>query len=419
VPRLTHFTNKQITLLETFAAQAVIAIENARLLNELRESLDRQTATSQVLSVISSSPGDLEPVFKAVLDNAARICQAQFGTLNTFDGSVFRAVALHNPPPPFRMRLGEVWHPHPESGLALVARTKQVVHIDDLRTRQPYLEGNKAVVDIVERGGARTVVLVPMLNKGKLIGSISIYRQEVRPFTDKQIALLQNFAAQAVIAIENTRLLNELRESLQQQTATAEVLQVISSSPGELQPVFEIMLQNATRLCEANCGTLALHEGNDFRNVAMHGVPIAFRDERQRQPMIHPGPGHHLARLLETGKLVHITDIATDQALAPSLAKFAGARTLLTVPMLKENELVGAMSLYRQEVRPFTAKQIELVQNFAAQAVIAIENARCSMNCVSAPMISPNRWSSRQRPRTFSASSQARRENCKRYSISF
>jgi len=215
-----------------------------------------------------------------------------------------------------------------------------------------------------------------MLNKGKLIGSISIYRQEVRPFTDKQIALLQNFAAQAVIAIENTRLLNELRESLQQQTATAEVLQVISSSPGELQPVFEIMLQNATRLCEANCGTLALHEGNDFRNVAMHGVPIAFRDERQRQSMIHPGPGHHLARLLETGKLVHITDIATDQALAPSLAKFAGARTLLTVPMLKENELVGAMSLYRQEVRPFTAKQIELVQNFAAQAVIAIENAR-------------------------------------------
>jgi signal transduction histidine kinase len=215
-----------------------------------------------------------------------------------------------------------------------------------------------------------------MLKDEALVGVIIIYRQEVRPFTDKQIALVENFAKQAVIAIENTRLLNELRESLQQQTATAEVLQVISGSPGELQPVFETMLQNATRLCEATSGTLALHEGNDFRIVAMHGGPIAFRDERQRQPMIHPGPGHHLARLLETRKLVHITDIATDPALAPSLAKFAGARTLLTVPMLKENELVGAMGLYRQEVRPFTDKQIALVQNFAAQAVIAIENTR-------------------------------------------
>src|SRR5262249_18673200 len=224
---------------------------------------------------------------------------------------------------------------------------------------------------------------VPMLREGNIVGVFGLARNTVRPFTEKQIELVTTFADQAVIAIENMRLLNELRqrtddlsESLEQQTATSDVLKVISSSPGELQPVFETMLQNATRLCEATSGTLALHEGNDFRIVAMHGGPTAFRDERERQPMIHPGPGHHLTRLRETRKLVHIADIATDQALAPALAKFAGARTLLTVPMMKDNGLVGALGLYRQEVRPFTAKQIELVQNFAGQAVIGIEDAR-------------------------------------------
>jgi GAF domain-containing protein len=214
------FTDEEIGLAETFADQAVIAIENVRLFEaeqqrtrELSESLEQQTATSEVLRVISGSPGELEPVFNAMLENAARICEAQFGLLNLYDGSAFRNVALHNTPPQFARRLGEIIHPHPESGLAQVARTRQIVHIDDIRTRQPYLDGDKAVVNLVDLGGARTVVLVPMLNEGKLIGAISIYRQEVRPFTDKQIELIQNFAAQAVIAIENTRLLNELRQS--------------------------------------------------------------------------------------------------------------------------------------------------------------------------------------------------------------
>jgi GAF domain-containing protein len=352
----------------------------ARLTRERDEALEQQAATSEVLKLISSSPSELKPVFDAILEHATHICEAQFGTMWLREGDAFRAVALHNAPSAYEeRRRNRSFRPadlHPKSVFRRLLETRQVIHIADLRVDQGYLDGAPTTIDVAEAAGARTVLMVPMLKGNHLVGGITIYRQEVRLFNDKQIELLTNFAAQAVIAIENTRLLNELRESLQQQTATAEVLQVISGSPGELQPVFETMLQNATRLCEATSGTLALHEANDFRIVAMHGGPIAFRDERQRQPMIHPGPGHHLARLLETRKLVHITDIATDPPLAPSLAKFAGARTLLTVPMLKENELVGAMGLYRQEVRPFSDKQIELVQNFAAQAVIAIENAR-------------------------------------------
>jgi len=321
-------------LLTNFAAQAVIAIENTRLLNELRQSLEQQTATADVLGVISSSPGDLEPVFQTVLENATRICGANFANLLLYENGAFRRAALFGAPPAWReIALRDpVFRPSEINPIFRIIKNKEVVIVPDFAAEQAYLERDPAVVAVVEKAGTRSLIAVPMLKEDELVGLINVFHQEVRPFTDKQISLLQNFAAQAVIAIENTRLLNELRESLQQQTATAEVLQVISGSPGELQPVFETMLQNATRLCEANCGTLALHEGNDFRNVAMHGVPIAFRDERQRQPMIHPGLGHHLARLLETGKLVHITDIATDQALAPSLAKFAGARTLLPFP---------------------------------------------------------------------------------------
>src|SRR6516162_8820767 len=219
----------QVELLKTFADQAAIAIENVRLFEaeqqrtqELSKSLEQQTATSEVLSVISSSPGELEPVFQAILSNATRLCSAKFGILNLYDGEVFRSVASYNVPPEFadmRLRMGW-WRPHPGSGHAEVVRTKQLVQIEDLRTSPAYLEGHSAVKAIVDMGGARTVLVVPMLKDDKLIGTITIYRQEVRPFTDKQIELVQNFAAQAVIAIENARLLNELRESLDQQTAT-------------------------------------------------------------------------------------------------------------------------------------------------------------------------------------------------------
>ena len=362
----------------------------ALLKRERDEALEQQRATAEVLRVISSSPGELEPVFQTILENAARICQAQFGTLNLYDGSAFRTVALHNPPSQFALRLGAVIRPHPESGLAHVARTTQIAHIDDLRTRQPFLEGNEAVVDLVDLSGARTLLIVPMLNAGKLVGAISIYRQEVRPFADRQIDLVKNFAVQVVIAIENTRLFDaeqqrtrELTESLEQQTATSEVLRVISSSPGELEPVFDAMLENATRICEAKVGTLFLYDGGDFRAVAVHGESD-YADWFRRDPMarVREQSGSPLDRLTRTKQVIHILDLRQEQSYIDgndrmvSLVETAGARTHLVVPMLKDRELVGAIVIYRQEVKPFTEKQIALVQNFAAQAVIAIENSR-------------------------------------------
>ena len=385
------FTEAQIALVTTFADQAVIAIENTRLLTELRqrtndlsETLEQQTATSDVLKVISSSPGELEPIFNSILENATRICEAKFGTLNLYEGGTFRIVAVHNVPHPFaEAGLSREIRPHPMGGHAQVIRTRDVVHIDDIRTLAPYREGDPAVVAISDLGGARTIVLVPMLKENELIGVITIFRQEVRPFSAKQIELVSNFAAQAVIAIENTRLLNELRESLEQQTATSEVLQVISSSPGELEPVFNTMLENATRICGAEFGNLLLCEGpGRFRHVAVHGAPAEYEERRRREPVVPLGPDTPIGRCVATRQAVQLADLAKEKVYLegdPSvvfIVERAGAHTVLAVPMLKEGEPVGGLLIYRQEVQPFSDKQIELVRNFAAQAVIAIENAR-------------------------------------------
>jgi GAF domain-containing protein len=237
------------------------------------------------------------------------------------------------------------------------------------------------VVAFVELAGTRTVLLVPVLKEGEPIGYLSIYRQEVRPFADREIELVQNFAAQAVIAIENTRLLNELRESLQQQTATAEVLGVISSSPGELQPVFDAVLANAVRLCQASYGHMWLCEGNAFRTVALHGA-LPAANQWQSGALFHGSPEVPSVHAVRTRQPVHVADLRTTKAylagdqLARAGADIAGIRTLVAVPMLKENESIGVIIIYRKEVRPFTDKQVELVTNFAHQAVIAIENTR-------------------------------------------
>jgi GAF domain-containing protein/CheY-like chemotaxis protein len=379
------FTAQQIELVTTFADQAVIAIENTRLLNELRqrtddlsEALEQQTATSEVLQVISSSPGELEPVFQAMLEKASDICEAKFGVLQLLEGDGFRAVALHGVPPAYAERRHEsVLRPGPEHPLGRVRRTKQTVHVADILAEPKSARGGLA-----ELAGARTILNVPMLRENDLIGVISIYRQEIRPFTEKHIELVQNFAAQAVIAIENTRLLNELRqrtddlsEALEQQTATSEVLRVISSSPGELEPVFNAVLANATRICGAEYGILYRYDDGAFDPRAMHNVPEELESFLRRRGPFRAPRGSPLDRLLETQALIH----TADEAAAPvpaAPARLGGARSMVAVPMRKESALVGAFIIYRQEVRPFSDKQIELVQNFAAQAVIAIENTR-------------------------------------------
>ena len=384
------FTDKQIELLNNFAKQAVIAIENARLLKELRqrtndltESLEQQTATSEVLQVISSSPGELGPVFNAMLANATRLCEARFGVVNMYDGEVFCTVATHNVPPAFaELRRGEpTFRPPPGSAHARMIATKEVVRIADAREDPLYVARDPFVVATVELGGIRTLAFVPMLKENELIGAITIYRQEVRPFTERQIELVKNFAKQAVIAIENARLLNELRESLQQQTATSEVLQVISSSPGELAPVFETILENATRVCEAKFGNLLLYDGSAFQIVAFHNTPSAFAEQFADASFV-PTAGNPGGRLVQTKQPVHVADLRADlssitgSAVSVAMVERAGARSMIVVPMLKDGQLLGAIAIFRQEVQPFTDKQIELLSNFANQAVIAIENTR-------------------------------------------
>jgi GAF domain-containing protein len=343
--------------------------------------LGQQTATAEVLQVINSSPGDLTRVFDTMLDKALGLCGAAFGVLWSYNGTHLYAEAHRGTSSAYAEVLSSGRYPADATGLTRrFLKGERFAH-GDVAAGEGYRLGRTLSRALVDLDGGRTNLAVPLRREDALLGFIVIYRREVRPFSDKQIALLENFAAQAVIAMENARLLNATREALDQQTATAEVLQVINSSFGDLTPVFEVMLERAIRLCEAACGVLWTINGEGFRAATLHGVPPAYPASLSQEPtQFARGTNTALGQIAEGSDFAHFDDVAAEEGYmisgARRLIELGGARTVMVVALRKDGKLLGAISAFRQEVRPFADQQIALLQNFAAQAVIAMENTR-------------------------------------------
>ncbi|OFZ90825.1 MAG: hypothetical protein A2W21_12480 [Betaproteobacteria bacterium RBG_16_66_20] len=372
-----EFSAKQVALLKTFADQAVIAIENVRLFNETKEALERQTATAEILKVISGSPTDIAPVFSAILEKATRLSGAPLALLWMYEqGNAFRAAAAHGTRPEYYEWASSQPHDinppffRPEGPW----RAKQ---FPDVRDSEAYRRGDPLWTKTADLEGVRTLLSVPMLREQQLVGSIAVYRREVRPFTDKQIELVQTFADQAVIAIENVRLFNETKEALERLTATSEVLKVISRSPTDVQPVFDTIAERAAVLCGARFCTLSRFDGEAIHMAAIHGAtPEGAEAIRAAYPM-KPGSGTLAARVIRDRKPLHIADVQADPDYdSKDAAAAVGFRSVLGVPMMRDGHLAGAIVIAREQAGLFPEDQVNLLATFADQAAIAIENVR-------------------------------------------